>query len=162
MQGLVIGGLKSGLMLDEQPPNIRAAKAFLNIVFVDSNPTVGQLAHALDELACSYHNTPITEPDDDDHEALRPNIQAKQIGARFSQLGYYSVVYPTDDLEQSMLTGDAIDDLLDISSDLHEVLWRFENVSEDDAHWYFRFLFEIHWGRHLRDLSRYLYARLHD
>lgn len=161
MRGLVIGGWKSGLLLDGQPPNVLAAKAFLRIVLVDSSPTLQQLAYALDQLACSYHETPLTEPDDAEHQPLKSGIDGKEIGSRFPHLGYYPVVDPTEDIEQPMLVGDAVDDLMDISADLQEVLWRFENVSEADAHWHFRFLFEIHWGQHLRDLSRYLHSTLY-
>ncbi len=143
------------------PSNIDAAKAFLQLVLVDIDPTPQHLAYALDQLACSYHETPITEPDDAEHEPLKSEIDGKKIGARFPHLGYYSVVDPTEDFEQSLMVGDAIDDLLDISKDLQEVLWRFDNVSEADAHWHFRFLFEVHWGQHLRDLSRYLHSTLY-
>lgn len=145
----------------EPPSNIVAAKSFLQLVLLDSEPTAQRLARALDQLACSYHETPITDPDEADHEPLKSDIDGQIIGARFSQLGYYSDVDPLDDVEQPMQVGDAIDDLLDIATDLKEVLWRFENVSEADAHWHFRFLFEIHWGPHLRDLSRYLHSVMH-
>jgi hypothetical protein len=52
------------------------------------------------------------------------------------------------------------DDLADITSDLREVLWCWENTSEADAAWHFRFLYQIHWGRHLHNLRSYLHMRL--
>ena len=60
------------------------------------------------------------------------------------------------------LVGDAIDDILDITNDLKEILWRFDRFGADDAHWYFRMLYQIHWGEHLRGLAGYLYWRLRD
>jgi hypothetical protein len=139
------------------PPNLVAAKAFLNVVLVERDPTLATLTRSLDQLAVAYHETPATEVDDSDQEPPDPEFDYKQIAARFPQLGYYSVVDPGDGLDQPVMVGDAIDDLLDISRDLHKVLWRFENVSVDDAHWHFQFLFEAHWGQHLRELSVYLH-----
>ena len=60
------------------------------------------------------------------------------------------------------MTGDAIDDLADIAGDLEEVLRRFEHSGKNAGDWYFRMLFEIHWGRHLRELQLYLHAKLTD
>jgi hypothetical protein len=48
--------------------------------------------------------------------------------------------------------------LADIVGDLEEVVWRYETLGADDAYWHLRFLFLIHWGQHLRELSLYLHA----
>jgi hypothetical protein len=55
-------------------------------------------------------------------------------------------------VDEKGMVGDAIDDLADIAADLEEVVWA------DDAHWHYKFLFEVHWGMHLRELALYLHA----
>jgi hypothetical protein len=71
------------------------------------------------------------------------------------------VVDPTQiNIEQSITAGDAIDDLADIVQDLEEVIWRFENVGSEDGLWHFKSLYRMHWGRHLRELSLYLHAKI--
>ena len=57
------------------------------------------------------------------------------------------------------MVGDAVDDITDIVGDLSEALWRYTAVGPDDAHWYFRFSYETHWGRYLHDLRSYIYAK---
>jgi hypothetical protein len=74
-------------------------------------------------------------------------------------LGHYAIANPSDIPPKEALVGDAIDDIADIVRDLQEVIWRAEHQSENDARWYFRNLFWIHWGRHLRELSLYLHDR---
>jgi hypothetical protein len=39
------------------------------------------------------------------------------------------------------MTGDAIDDLMDITLDMREVVWLADHVGVDDAHWSFRLRF---------------------
>ena len=43
--------------------------------------------------------------------------------------------------------------------DLRAILWRFDHLEQDDAHWWLRFMYRAHWGRHLRDLSVYLHVK---
>lgn len=57
------------------------------------------------------------------------------------------------------MVGDAIDDLADLTLDMREVVWLADHVGVDDAHWSYRLHF-FHWGRHARELSLYLHARL--
>ena len=142
------------------PPNIFAAQRFIEIATRSEHPTIAQLARSLDELALSYHDTPLGNPDDSD-ERPEPGSRVDQadIGARFPDLGYYGVADPLN-VPGEVLVGDAIDDILDIANDLKEVVWRFDRFGADDANWHFRFLFQIHWGRHLRDLAGYLHSRI--
>ena len=66
----------------------------------------------------------------------------------------------SDSIENSdIIVGDAIDDICDIVGDLQEVLWCFENTSENDALWHYEINFRSHWGRHLRDLQLYLHDK---
>jgi hypothetical protein len=82
-----------------------------------------------------------------------------EVGARFPNLGYYASADPATVLDEKATVGDAIDDLIDIVRELREVSWRYDALGADDAHWHFRLMFESHWGRHLRDLSLYLYVK---
>ena len=81
------------------------------------------------------------------------------IRARFPDLGLYGTVFGIDVPGEAFI-GDAIDDILDITNDLKQVLWRFDCFGDDDANWHFRMLFEIHWGQHLRALAYYLHWKL--
>jgi hypothetical protein len=146
----------------EDTPTTAVARRFLSLLDEGEAPSVLELAKALDELAIAYHQAPDVEPADDDSDPPREDYRARypRLGKRFPNLGYYAVADPTEPINDEPLVGDAIDDLSDIAADLEEVLWRLENVGADDAHWYFRMLFEIHWGRHLRELQLYLHAKI--
>jgi hypothetical protein len=144
-------------MILMQPSNISAARRFVALVMTEDNPTIEALARCLDELALSYYGTPFGMPDDHAQEPPTERIADADIAARFPQFGFYSVADPTE-VAGEVLTGDAVDDIIDITNDLREILWRFENVGENDANWNFRLLFQSHWGVHLRNLSRYLHS----
>ena len=142
------------------PPNILAAQRFIEIATQTERPSINQLARSLDELALCYHDTPVGDPAEND-ERPEPGSRVSQadICARFPDLGYYGVADPTE-VPGEASVGDAIDDILDITNDLKEVVWRFDRFGADDANWHYRFLFQIHWGRHLRDLAGYLHSRI--
>ena len=79
---------------------------------------------------------------------------------RFPNLGFYGVIFdPLKLPPEEPVVGDAIDDIADIVSDLSEILWRHEMLGEEDANWHFRYLYEIHWGRHLHELRHYLFVK---
>lgn len=145
----------------ESTATIAAARSFLVRLLDGQAPSSRELLLALDELAMAYHRAPlgspadsgVTPPRNDDYQE-----RYARLGTRFPDYGYYAVSDPTEPTNEEPMVGDAIDDLADISADLEEVIWRFENLGPDDAHWHFRFLFEIHWGEHLRELSCYLHA----
>jgi hypothetical protein len=142
------------------PPNILAAQHFIDLVTKCENPSDDMLARRLDELALSYHDTPPGDPhDSDERPPDEDRIEHADISARFPALGYYGRADPKE-VPGEALVGDAIDDIMDIANDLKEVLWRWDRLGPDDAHWYFRFLYQIHWGAHLRDLAYYLHSRL--
>lgn len=146
----------------EDIPTIAAIRRFLRLLREGPPPPDEELARALDELAMAYHEAPEGLPADDDREppARKSQERVTEIGARFPDYGYYAVADPTEPLNNEGLVGDAIDDLADISRDLDEVVWRFENIGADDAHWHFKLLYRSHWGRHLRELSHYLHAKI--
>jgi hypothetical protein len=147
----------------EDTPTIDAAKRFLKLLREGDTPSDEELARALDELALAYHEAPEGSPAENDREPPPRSIEHykryAQLGKRFASYGYYAVGDWTEPLSKQTVTADAIDDLADIEGDLEKVLWRYENIGADDAHWHFKFEYTIHWGRHLRQLSLYLFDR---
>jgi hypothetical protein len=142
------------------PPNILAAQRFVDLVTKCETPSIDLLARRLDELALSYHDTPLGDPHESDERPVSEGrVEHASIGPRFPTLGYYGSADPKE-VPGEAVVGDAIDDITDITNDLKEVLWRFDRFGPDDAHWHFRFLYQVHWGEHLRDLARYLHSRL--
>jgi hypothetical protein len=146
----------------EDTPTVIAARRFLALLQEGNPPSDRELARALDELAMTYHQTPEGEPAEEDATPPSKDYQERYaiLSRRFADYGNYAVSDPSEALNKESMVGNAIDDLADIASDLEEVVWRFENVGADEAHWYFRFLYEAHWGRHLRELSHYLHAKI--
>jgi hypothetical protein len=122
------------------------------------------LPKLLDQLALAYHfaetafdNNDYPDPPDDDFTALY-----KILGKRFPNYGYYHTCEFSEPTKpEASYMGDAIDDIADITRELRDVHWRWKNTSEADALWHFRFMFQSHWGRHLRELQLYLYSRNH-
>ena len=124
---------------------------------------IESLELALDQLALAHHF--IGDAINDDNEYPDPPAKddsqwRELIGKRFQNLGYYNIpiAISTNIGESEMGTGDAIDDLVDIASELSEFVWRWENTSENNALWYLQFTYKTHWGNHLRDLQMYLQA----
>lgn len=149
----------------DDTPTIAAARHFLRALRQGPPPSDTELAQALDELAVAYHQAPEGDPADDESDPPGAEYadykeRYASLRERFSGLGLYAVADPTEPVNEEPLVGDAIDDLADIEGDLQNVLWRFENLGPNDAHWHFRFLYQIHWGRHLRELSQYLHAKI--
>ena len=141
-------------------PTIAAVRSFLALLAEGEPPSDEKLAEALDQLALAYHHAPEGVPADDDREPPARDFKARYaaLGQHFPQLGMYAVSDPSEVINEEAMCGDAIDDLTDIESDLREVIWRFENMGAEDAHWHFKLLYRSHWGRHLRELSLYLHA----
>ena len=124
-----------------------------------------RLQEALDRLAISLHHTDCSfdgksypDPPAKEYPLLRGKISPN-----FPDCGYYNVAHEISEklAESSISVGDAIDDICDIAGDLEEVLWRWENTSVDDALWHLKESYGWHWGKHLRDLQLYLYAKEH-
>ena len=141
---------------------IATVRCFLALLREGSPPSDEELARALDELAMAYHEAPEGAPAEDERDPPSGDFRERYagLGKRFPEYGLYAVADPTEPLNEESLVGDAIDDLADIARDLEEVVWRFENLGADDAHWHFKLLYRIHWGMHLRELSHYLHAKL--
>lgn len=122
---------------------------------------LNKLIFALDRLAILSHKieykfdeTDYPDKSNFDYSAIR-----KKVDKRFPVLGLYNITIDVSEKigESVIATSDAIDDLTDITLDLLNVRWRFENTSNNDALWHFELSFRSHWGRHLRDLQLYLH-----
>ena len=144
----------------DRSPSIAAAAHFLDVVWNGEAPGDEALLAALDRLLAAYHGAPDTGPSDTELEAPRSGGPAlyREVANRFPDYGLYPVSDPTASPGEAGMTGDAIDDLADLTSDMREVVWLAENIGADDAHWSLRLLY-FHWGRHARELALYLHAR---
>lgn len=126
----------------------------------ESLEALGELARAMDQLVMCYHATPDVEPDTEGSEAPRvdeaPLIESAS--AAFPDLDWYALVEPDDGPDQQVGMSIAVGDLVEIAADLMEVLWLFDNASENDAIWQFRWGYRHHWGKHLHEVRVYLHA----
>jgi hypothetical protein len=118
---------------------------------------------ALDKLALIYHYVGDVSDDENEYSKSynREYFRWREIfGRRFPNLGYYNIpsTISVKIGEAEIHTGDALDDLADIATELSEFIWRWQNNSENNALWHFRLSYEIHWGSHLRSLQMYLNA----
>jgi len=147
-----------------QSKTVLAAQKFLDVIWTGTSPTETELQEVVDNLISAYHNTPSAKFTDMYKEAPDEdwNVVWNETGKRFPKLGFYSTVDPLKLGDQdALMTGDAIDDIADITKDMRQVIWYTENVHIDDAHACFREMY-YHWGQHARDLSCYLFARSKD
>ena len=144
----------------EDTPTMAVIRRFLKLIGEGEPPSNELLARALDELAMAYHNAPEDDPADEDRDPPEWDYKERYaaLAERFPQFGVYAISDPTEPINEEARCGDAIDDLTDIEGDLAEVLWRFEALGPGDAHWHFRLLYHVHWGRHLRELAFYVHA----
>ena len=132
---------------------------------MDPKEREASLGRVLDLLAVAYHSSagPFDDAEYPDPATPDPAALRARITALFPDLGWYNeaeeIAGPPG--HPGVVVADAINDLVDIASDLEQVLLRWESTSEPDALWHFRFGFESHWGKHLRSLQLYLHARAH-
>jgi Domain of unknown function (DUF5063) len=130
----------------------------------DEQANLRSLELILDRLALAYHFAEVDLEDYDTDAPAREYKLLRQLAStRFPRFGYYNE--PKNITEQiqetELITGDSVDDVADIASDLYKVLWYWEKKSEKAALWEFSFGYEHHWGRHLRSLQSYLYELLY-
>jgi hypothetical protein len=148
-------------VMAEEIPTMAIIDTFLELVTSGETPSLERLTHALDELALSIHGAPAGAPSqiDDDPPARRYQTVRAELGARFPDLGHYPVADPLGNVDDVPDVSSATDDLADIVGDLKDARWRYENLGPDDAYWHLHLLYEVHWGRHLRQLSLYLHVK---
>lgn len=141
---------------------VDAAQNFLEVVWNGDPPSDAVLIAALDRLLAVYHETPAVKFKYSESEPPRQEHQAvwDDVAKRFPDYGFYAMVDPLIlDGSETLLVGDAIDDIADISKEMRDTVWYAENLGVDYAHWFFCELYP-HWGHHARDLTGYLFARL--
>lgn len=113
----------------------------------------------LDHLALARHYCE-GDADDDAKDAPTADQDAlrDKISGQFPRFGLYNTPdVVTDDIaEASCIVGDAIEDIVEITADLHEVAWHLDNGQEAHGLWLYAWGFDAHWGSHLRQLQVYL------
>lgn len=139
------------------------ARDFLALVWDDAPPDDTALGRALDRLLAESHDVPEAAPAGTgrDPPALDGTALYREAGDRFPDYGFYPIGDPLGAVTDDLMLADAIDDLVDLTRDLREVIWRDAHLGPDDAAWYFRLMF-FHWGAHARGLTLYLHARRFD
>lgn len=137
-----------------------ASKDFLEEVWTGEPPTISRLIELLDRLLVSYHDTASADapyyeldPPEKDWKAVYD-----QAGKRFGDLGFYPITDPSEEGVGTLMMGDAIDDIADITSDLRQTVWYADNHSNEYAEAYFRKLY-FHWGQHARELLLLLHMK---
>ena len=117
---------------------------------------VDRLALAVSECDASFGDSHYEGGDGVDYSERRA-VVCRQ----FPELGYYNVPASiAEDIANTELhVGDAIDDLIDIRSELAGVLQIWETTGEAQAMRALAAAYAMHLGDHLRDLQRYLHAR---
>ena len=154
--------------MSEHSPDVRArvvASIQRYLTFVSpcegrEKPTLVDLAKALDDLVATYYSTEDVDPSSDDSAAPRSGDKefAEAAASAFPELGWYAVADPQDDAGAMVGLTIATEDMAEIAVDLAEVLWLFDNATEQDAVWQFRWGYQCHWGRHLHELRLYLHS----
>jgi hypothetical protein len=118
------------------------------------------IAMALDDLVGVYFDTPDVEPETiDGPEAPRiDEATFAQNAARFFEKDdVIWLIDPEGGPHQEAMCTFATSELAEIACDLSRVLWEFENGSDADAIWEFRFGYQAHWGDHLHRVRHYLH-----
>lgn len=108
----------------------------------------------------AYHVTPDGDVSNADVDGPDQDgaLLYRQVAQRFPGYGLYPIADPAAEIGEAILVGDAIDDLVDLTSAMRETVWLAEQQTLGDAHWFFRLHF-FHWGLHARELGLYLHAR---
>jgi hypothetical protein len=128
------------------------ARRFLDILWASPPPNEAQLAFAIDRLLSASHyvnsddeaESEKTEPPEHNGEALYDDL-----AERFPELGYYSVASPLVLGAGELEAGDAIDDLVFITTELRRVMWIAEHIDAAEAARCFR-ASEPAWGARAR------------
>lgn len=120
------------------------------------------LERALDSLALARNFIDFQFDEYDYPEAPEQDYsRLRQLAEKhFPDFGYYNMPERISDriAASESIVGDAIDDVADITGDMHEIAWRWEHTSQEDALWHLQFGYECHWGEHLRCLQLYILA----
>ncbi|MBK8614476.1 MAG: DUF5063 domain-containing protein [Flavobacteriales bacterium] len=128
-----------------------------------------QLEALLDRIIVLRHELgPLSRLDLEDGTALAPRLELVELRThlsnRFPMLGFYNIpeVVSKDLMQTGLMMGDAVDDILDITNDLSEVVRMIEQKRPNEACWTFGFRYDQHWRNHARSLLWYLEQRRRD
>jgi hypothetical protein len=145
---------------------LQASWALLDLLegrAVSADP-LRELAHRLDEFMCSIRHVQIDdiasiESVDVKHSEEDELLLRQELGERFSMLGFYWIALSSiiqAGVEPKIGTGDAVDDLLDITRELREVQFLNENHGQSEALAGLRFRYRHHLRMHVLPLRCHL------
>jgi hypothetical protein len=144
---------------------IEAINKYLSVLESDitEDEAIESLMESLDTLASVCHRIEF-QSDDNDYPDPPEADHARTMEVarkRFPSLGFYNVAGEISEniSECDLHVGDAISDIAEIADDLNEVLWYFENTTNENALFYFELGYRTHWGRHMRELQLYLHDK---
>jgi len=151
------------------PEMAALARSWLNFVH-EPNPVsednLIRLEVLLDKLSVLRHELgPISRIEFEDRSIAPPRREPSELrgslSKRFPMLGFYHIpeAVTTDFSQTGVMLGDAIDDILDITNELSDVLWLLDKARPMEACWDFGFGYDHHWRYHLRSLLWYLEMR---
>lgn len=165
-------GRSDGQMMRLVPEMVALARAWLTFVHEPdpvSEEDLLRLEAILDKLSVLRHELgPIHGLEFEDGTVDPPradqSVLRARLSKRFPMLGFYNIpeVVSKDLMQTGLMMGDAIDDILDITNDLSEVVWMIEQKRANEACWTFGFGFDQHWRNHARSLLWYLEQRRRD
>lgn len=139
-----------------------ALRGFLELLeSADQQAKIETLELWLGQLAFLQHFVEDI-PSDDKLPALPVRDAAywtKLIATHFPSLGNYNTMISAETGDFDLSTGNAIDDLAEIAAEISECVQRWNIYGENQALWYFRVGYQMHWEKRLRNLQRYLYNR---
>ena len=125
-----------------------------------------QLEALLDKLSVVRHELgPVQDLEFEEGTADPPrgdqSEMRERLSKRFHMLGFYHIpeTVTKDFSRTGLMLGDAIDDILDITNELSEVMWLVDQKRLIEACWDFSFGYDHHWRYHLRSLLWYLEMR---
>jgi hypothetical protein len=124
--------------------------------------TLRDIAMALDDLVRVYFETREVEPDTSDGPDAPPideEVFGRNAARFFDNDDIIWMIDPEGGPDQEAMCTFATSELAEIAGDLAKVLWAFENGSEADAIWEFRFGYQTHWGYHLHRVRHFLHRQ---
>lgn len=112
-------------------------------------------------LAVSEKPVPFEYLDYEGRDGVDQTERRMRVAARFPDLGFYNIPasISQDIAATSITVGDAIDDIVDITSELAAVLKVWDVEGEDQAFRALAGAYQFHVGDHLRELQLYLHAK---
>ncbi len=149
------------------PNQLREAmRDFVQMVDEDSGASLAsesRLRVLLDRIALAVAENPVPFEylDYEGGDGVDNGERRTRVAARFPDLGFYNTPASiTQDIAVTPISvGDAIDDIVDITSELAAVLKVWDSRGEEQAMGALTGAYCFHIGDHLRDLQHYLHAR---